>query len=149
MKSKYEILEKAVKSTRDKTINLADVEKVLKKNKAVADDNGNYSDDVANLVVSHFKLAHDKAKSDRALISFLTKQNKELTKKNDELVKELELLKGVKSCLDRLSGKFSDRLDRFLTAYEEQYQQQDDDNDSFYDDDDDNSGDSMSQMDNN
>lgn len=103
--SNFEILEKAVKSTKDKSLTIDQIDKYLRKSKVPTDTRGYYDDTTAKLVVDHFKLQTSKKKSDKALISELQKENQFLREQVREQSSRFDTLEA------KLEGSFDQLWD--------------------------------------
>ena len=118
-KSKFEIMVDLMKSLNVSSFDLKEIEKYLKKIKAVPDENGGYSETVVRSVVDHFRLERDLEKGDKSMISLLKGQVKDLRKENQQLRDQVtaltadkSMLKGINDNLKtgfiKLSGQISD-----------------------------------------
>ena len=72
-KSKFEIMVTLMKALNVSSFDLKEIEKYIKKIKAVPDENGGYSEEVVRSVVDHFKLERDLEQSDKSMITVLKK----------------------------------------------------------------------------
>lgn len=107
--SKFEILEKVVKTTKDKSITISDVDKKIKKFKLKADEDGYYDDLDVKVLVDNFKLQTSKKKSDKALISELQKENQFLREQVREQSSRFDALEA------KLEGSFDQLWDTLAT----------------------------------
>lgn len=98
--SNFEILEKVVKATKDKSITISDVDKQLKRFKIEANKDGNYDDVDVKVIIDHFKLLSSKKRSDKALISELQKENQFLREQVREQSSRFDALEA------KLEGSF-------------------------------------------
>ncbi len=96
-KTKYEIMIDVMQALGVSSFDLHEVEKYLRKIGAKADDRGTYESSSCKAVVDHFKLLKEISKSDKAMITSLRKQVKDLQKQNQQLTDKLETLKSIKS----------------------------------------------------
>lgn len=117
-KSKFEIMVDLMKSLNVSSFDLKEIEKYLKKIKAVPDDNGGYSDTVCKAVVDHFRLIRDLEKGDKSMISLLKGQVKDLRKENQQLRDQVTaltadktMLKGINDNLKTGFTKLSEQID--------------------------------------
>ena len=107
-----------MKSLNVSSFDLKEIEKYLKKIKAVPDDNGGYSDTVCKAVVDHFRLIRDLEKGDKSMISLLKGQVKDLRKENQQLRDQVTaltadktMLKGINDNLKTGFTKLSEQID--------------------------------------
>lgn len=117
-KSKFEIMVILMKALNVSSFDLKEIEKYLKKIKAVPDDNGGYSDTVCKAVVDHFRLIRDLEKGDKSMISLLKGQVKDLRKENQQLRDQVTaltadktMLKGINDNLKTGFTKLSKQID--------------------------------------
>lgn len=117
-KSKFEIMVILMKALNVSSFDLKEIEKYLKKIKAVPDDNGGYSDTVCKAVVDHFRLIRDLEKGDKSMISLLKGQVKDLRKENQQLRDQVTALtadktmfKGINDNLKTGFTKLSEQID--------------------------------------
>lgn len=117
-KSKFEIMVTLMKALNVSSFDLKEIEKYLKKIKAVPDDNGGYSDTVCKAVVDHFRLIRDLEKGDKSMISLLKGQVKDLRKENQQLRDQVTaltadktMLKGINDNLKTGFTKLSEQID--------------------------------------
>lgn len=117
-KSKFEIMVILMKALNVSSFDLKEIEKYLKKIKAVPDDNGGYSDTVCKAVVDHFRLIRDLEKGDKSMISLLKGQVKDLRKENQQLRDQVTaltadktMLKGINDNLKTGFTKLSEQID--------------------------------------
>ena len=117
-KSKFEIMLTLMKALNVSSFDLKEIEKYLKKIKAVPDDNGGYSDTVCKAVVDHFRLIRDLEKGDKSMISLLKGQVKDLRKENQQLRDQVTaltadktMLKGINDNLKTGFTKLSEQID--------------------------------------
>lgn len=117
-KSKFEIMVTLMQALNVSSFDLKEIEKYLKKIKAVPDDNGGYSDTVCKAVVDHFRLIRDLEKGDKSMISLLKGQVKDLRKENQQLRDQVTaltadktMLKGINDNLKTGFTKLSEQID--------------------------------------
>ena len=117
-KSKFEIMVTLMKALNVSSFDQKEIEKYLKKIKAVPDDNGGYSDTVCKAVVDHFRLIRDLEKGDKSMISLLKGQVKDLRKENQQLRDQVTaltadktMLKGINDNLKTGFTKLSEQID--------------------------------------
>lgn len=117
-KSKFEIMVTLMQALNVSSFDLKEIEKYLKKIKAVPDDNGGYSDTVCKAVVDHFRLIRDLEKGDKSMISLLKGQVKDLRKENQQLRDQVTaltadktILKGINDNLKTGFTKLSEQID--------------------------------------
>ena len=102
-KTKYEIMIDVMQALGVSSFDLHEVEKYLRKIGAKADDRGTYESSSCKAVVDHFKLLKEISKSDKAMITSLRKQVKDLQKQNQQLIDKLKTLKTVKSMVNEVN----------------------------------------------
>lgn len=107
--SKYEILEAAVKATKDKTITLRDVEGQIKKLGLKTTEQG-YTASTKRAIVSRFKLEKAQKKSDKQLITSLTREVQNLHQQLDNQDQLADLLKQIDAKIDQLPEKISNLI---------------------------------------
>ena len=117
-KSKFEIMVDLMKSLNVSSFDLKEIEKYLKKIKAVPDENGGYSETVVRSVVDHFRLERDLEKGGKSMISLLKGQVKDLRKENQQLRDQVTaltadktMLKGINDNLKTGFTKLSEQID--------------------------------------
>lgn len=117
-KSKFEIMVDIMKALNVSSFDVREVEKCLKKFKAQPDENGGYSEEISKAVVDHFKLEKEVAKSDKAMVTVLKKQVKDLTTENQQLRDQVTaltadktMLKGINDNLKTGFTKLSEQID--------------------------------------
>lgn len=123
-KSKFEIMVTLMKALNVSSFDLKEIEKYLKKIKAVPDDNGGYSDTVCKAVVDHFRLIRDLEKGDKSMISLLKGQVKDLRKENQQLRDQVTALTTVKSMVEEIGknlGKLNDDTKIMAQKIEEEW----------------------------
>lgn len=115
-KTKYEIMIDVMQALGVSSFDLHEVEKYLRKIGAKADDRGTYEGSSCKAVVDHFRLLKEISKSDKAMITSLRKQVKDLQKQNQQLIDKLKTLKTVKSMVNEVN----DNLQKgFNTLYDQ------------------------------
>lgn len=119
-KTKYEIMIDVMQALGVSSFDLHEVEKYLRKIGAKADDRGTYEGSSCKAVVDHFRLLKEISKSDKAMITSLRKQVKDLQKQNQQLTDKLETLKSIKSMVksvdDNLKTGFNSLSDQIADA---------------------------------
>lgn len=123
-KSKFEIMVTLMKALNVSSFDLKEIEKYIKKIKAVPDENGGYSDEVVRSVVDHFKLERDLEKSDKSMITVLKKQVKDLKVENQQLRDQVTALTTVKSMVEEIGknlGKLNDDTKIMAQKIEEEW----------------------------
>ena len=119
-KTKYEIMIDVMQALGVSSFDLHEVEKYLRKIGAKADDRGTYESSSCKAVVDHFKLVKEISKSDKAMITSLRKQVKDLQKQNQQLTDKLETLKSIKAMVksvdDNLKTGFNSLSDQIADA---------------------------------
>lgn len=105
-KSKFEIMVTLMKALNVSSFDLKEIEKYIKKIKAVPDENGGYSEEVVRSVVDHFKLERDLEKSDKSMITVLKKQVKDLKVENQQLRDQVTALTANKTMLKGINDNF-------------------------------------------
>ncbi len=123
-KSKFEIMVTLMKALNVSSFDLKEIEKYIKKIKAVPDENGGYSDEVVRSVVDHFKLERDLEKSDKSMITVLKKQVKDLKVENQQLRDQVTALTTVKSMVEKIGknlGKLNDDTKIMAQKIEEEW----------------------------
>lgn len=123
-KSKFEIMVDIMKALNVSSFDVREVEKCLKKFKAQPDENGGYSEEISKAVVDHFKLEKEVAKSDKAMVTVLKKQVKDLTTENQQLRDQLTALTTVKSMVEEIGknlGKLNDDTKIMAQKIEEEW----------------------------
>ena len=123
-KSKFEIMVTLMKALNVSSFDLKEIEKYIKKIKAVPDENGGYSDEVVRSVVDHFKLERDLEKSDKSMITVLKKQVKDLKVENQQLRDQVTALTTVKSMVQKIGknlGKLNDDTKIMAQKIEEEW----------------------------
>ena len=123
-KTKYEIMIDVMQALGVSSFDLHEVEKYLRKIGAKADDRGTYESSSCKAVVDHFKLLKEISKSDKAMITSLRKQVKDLQKQNQQLTDKLETLKSIKSMVEEIGknlGKLNDDTKIMAQKIEEEW----------------------------
>lgn len=123
-KSKFEIMVDIMKALNVSSFDVREVEKCLKRFKAQPDENGGYSAEISKAVVDHFKLEKEVAKSDKAMVTVLKKQVKDLTTENQQLRDQLTALTTVKSMVEEIGknlGKLNDDTKIMAQKIEEEW----------------------------
>lgn len=123
-KSKFEIMVDIMKALNVSSFDVREVEKCLKKFKAQPDENGGYSEEISKAVVDHFKLEKEVAKSDKAMVTVLKKQVKDLTTENQQLRDQVTALTTVKSMVEEIGknlGKLNDDTKIMAQKIEEEW----------------------------
>ena len=123
-KTKYEIMIDVMQALGVSSFDLHEVEKYLRKIGAKADDRGTYESSSCKAVVDHFKLLKEISKSDKAMITSLRKQVKDLQKQNQQLTDKLQTLKSIKSIVEEIGknlGKLNDDTKIMAQKIEEEW----------------------------
>lgn len=119
-KTKYEIMIDVMRTLGVSSFDLREIEKYLRKIDAEADEHGKYAESYCKSVVDHFRLEKEISKSDKAMITSLRKQVKDLQKQNQQLIDKLKTLKTVKSMVnevnDNLQKGFNSLYDQIADA---------------------------------
>ena len=119
-KTKYEIMIDVMRTLGVSSFDLREIEKYLRKIDAEADGHGKYAESYCKSVVDHFRLEKEISKSDKAMITSLRKQVKDLQKQNQQLTDKLETLKSIKSMVksvdDNLKTGFNSLSDQIADA---------------------------------
>lgn len=123
-KTKYEIMIDVMQALGVSSFDLHEVEKYLRKIGAKADDRGTYESSSCKAVVDHFKLLKEISKSDKAMITSLRKQVKDLQKQNQQLRDQVTALTTVKSMVEEIGknlGKLNDDTKIMAQKIEEEW----------------------------
>ena len=123
-KTKYEIMIDVMQVLGVSSFDLHEVEKYLRKIGAKADDRGTYESSSCKAVVDHFKLLKEISKSDKAMITSLGKQVKDLQKQNQQLRDQVTALTTVKSMVEEIGknlGKLNDDTKIMAQKIEEEW----------------------------
>lgn len=123
-KTKYEIMIDVMQVLGVSSFDLHEVEKYLRKIGAKADDRGTYESSSCKAVVDHFKLLKEISKSDKAMITSLRKQVKDLQKQNQQLRDQVTALTTVKSMVEEIGknlGKLNDDTKIMAQKIEEEW----------------------------
>lgn len=102
-KTKYEIMIDVMRTLGVSSFDLREIEKYLRKIDAEADAHGKYAESYCKSVVDHFRLEKEISKSDKAMITSLRKQVKDLQEQNQQLIDKLKTLKTVKSMVNEVN----------------------------------------------
>lgn len=123
-KTKYEIMIDVMQALGVSSFDLHEVEKYLRKIGAKADDRGTYESSSCKAVVDHFKLLKEISKSDKAMVTVLKKQVKDLTTENQQLRDQVTALTTVKSMVEEIGknlGKLNDDTKIMAQKIEEEW----------------------------
>ncbi|MDB6270896.1 hypothetical protein [Lactobacillus amylovorus] len=127
-KTKYEIMIDVMRTLGVSSFDLREIEKYLRKIDAEADEHGRYAESYCKSVVDHFKLEKEISKSDKAMITSLRKQVKDLQKQNQQLIDKLKTLKTVKSMVNEVNdnlqkgfNSLTDQINDLITDEEPTY----------------------------
>ena len=111
-KTKYEIMIDVMQALGVSSFDLHEVEKYLRKIGAKADDRGTYEGSSCKAVVDHFKLVKEISKSDKAMITSLRRQVKDLQEQNKQLTAELVILNHIKADVKSIKADLNKRSDK-------------------------------------
>ena len=119
-KTKYEIMIDVMQALGVSSFDLHEVEKYVRKIGAKADDRGTYEGSSCKAVVDHFKLVKEISKSDKAMITSLRRQVKDLQEQNKQLTAELVILNHIKADVKSIKADLIKRSDKAKPTNEHQ-----------------------------
>lgn len=123
-KTKYEIMIDVMRTLGVSSFDLREIEKYLRKIDAEADEHGKYAESYCKSVVDHFRLEKEISKSDKAMITSLRRQVKDLKAENQQLRDQVTALTTVKSMVEEIGknlGKLNDDTKIMAQKIEEEW----------------------------
>lgn len=119
-KTKYEIMIDVMRTLGVSSFDLREIEKYLRKIDAEADEHGRYAESYCKSVVDHFRLEKEISKSDKAMITSLRRQVKDLQEQNKQLTAELVILNHIKADVKSIKADLIKRSDKAKPTNEHQ-----------------------------
>lgn len=119
-KTKYEIMIDVMRTLGVSSFDLREIEKYLRKIDAEADEHGKYAESYCKSVVDHFRLEKEISKSDKAMITSLRRQVKDLQEQNKQLTAELVILNHIKADVKSIKADLIKRSDKAKPTNEHQ-----------------------------